>query len=262
MIKFFRRIRKRLLKDNKFSKYLLYAIGEIVLVVMGILIALQINDWNQQRLDKKLEGQVLQRFVVDLERDLHNIVEARKNNEQRLIMAKSAIDLIKGYPDTVLVKREEYKTAVTHQSPFSDWLPVTFGERLFNILVFQTFTTSKASFDELKSTGKLDIVSNTDLKIAIQEYYPRMEDFLKFQDGVFLSVQMNFREALTSNGISSLNRSSEEELIPQLIEPKLLEVSLENYALITCATLRILSSGEGSLEGETKRLINQIKQEL
>ncbi|NKI30946.1 hypothetical protein [Croceivirga thetidis] len=49
MIKFFRRIRQKLLTENKFSKYLLYAIGEIILVVIGILIALQINTWNQQK---------------------------------------------------------------------------------------------------------------------------------------------------------------------------------------------------------------------
>ena len=49
MIKFFRRIRQRLLAENKISKYLLYAIGEIVLVVIGILIALQINNWNDEQ---------------------------------------------------------------------------------------------------------------------------------------------------------------------------------------------------------------------
>ncbi|KXI28413.1 DUF6090 family protein [Paraglaciecola hydrolytica] len=49
MIKFFRRIRQRMIKESRFSKYLFYAIGEIVLVVIGILIALQINNWNEQR---------------------------------------------------------------------------------------------------------------------------------------------------------------------------------------------------------------------
>jgi hypothetical protein len=49
MIKFFRRIRQRLLTENKFSKYLIYAIGEIVLVVIGILIALSINNWTEEK---------------------------------------------------------------------------------------------------------------------------------------------------------------------------------------------------------------------
>ncbi|MFT6046016.1 MAG: hypothetical protein ACI9WC_001721, partial [Arenicella sp.] len=49
MIRFFRKIRQNLIKENKVGKYLLYAIGEIVLVVIGILIALQINTWNEDR---------------------------------------------------------------------------------------------------------------------------------------------------------------------------------------------------------------------
>ena len=52
MIKFFRHIRQQLVMENKTGKYLKYAIGEIVLVVIGILLALQINNWNSQRLKK------------------------------------------------------------------------------------------------------------------------------------------------------------------------------------------------------------------
>ncbi|SKB88672.1 DUF6090 family protein, partial [Maribacter arcticus] len=56
MIKFFRKIRQQLLTENKFSKYLLYAIGEIVLVMVGILLALQVNNWNELR--KKEEAEI------------------------------------------------------------------------------------------------------------------------------------------------------------------------------------------------------------
>tara|TARA_R110000744_G_C19341610_1_gene559505 strand:+ start:1282 stop:1512 length:231 start_codon:yes stop_codon:yes gene_type:complete len=59
MIKFFRHIRQKILTENKFSKYLLYAIGEIVLVVIGILIALFINSWDQDRINKKNEYKYL-----------------------------------------------------------------------------------------------------------------------------------------------------------------------------------------------------------
>lgn len=55
MIKFFRRIRQRLLTENKFSKYLFYAVGEIVLVVIGILVALQLNNWNEERAQREIE---------------------------------------------------------------------------------------------------------------------------------------------------------------------------------------------------------------
>ena len=55
MIKFFRKIRYDLMNQNKTTKYFKYAIGEIVLVVIGILIALQVNNWNVNRLNLKIE---------------------------------------------------------------------------------------------------------------------------------------------------------------------------------------------------------------
>ena len=66
MLKFFRNIRQRLLTENKFSKYLLYAIGEIVLVVLGILIALSVNNWKETSSQRKIE----KLFLVDLLHDL------------------------------------------------------------------------------------------------------------------------------------------------------------------------------------------------
>ena len=67
MLKLFRRIRQDLITANKFSKYFLYALGEIFLVVIGILIALQINNWNQNRIDSKIEKQLLTELLENLE---------------------------------------------------------------------------------------------------------------------------------------------------------------------------------------------------
>ncbi|MFT5941322.1 hypothetical protein [Sediminicola arcticus] len=61
MIKLFRRIRQNLLTENKFNKYLLYAIGEIVLVVIGILIALQINNLNEE---SKINTSVAKHLII------------------------------------------------------------------------------------------------------------------------------------------------------------------------------------------------------
>lgn len=66
MLKFFRRIRHKLLAEGSFRKYLIYAIGEIVLVVVGILIALSINNWNQQQIDHKEEQRVLSSISVEM----------------------------------------------------------------------------------------------------------------------------------------------------------------------------------------------------
>ena len=67
MIKFFRKIRFDLMEKNKTGKYLKYAIGEIVLVVLGILIALSINSWNQDRIDKRSESKYLQELKREIQ---------------------------------------------------------------------------------------------------------------------------------------------------------------------------------------------------
>lgn len=73
MIRFFRQIRQRLLTQNKLSKYLLYAIGEILLVVIGILIALQVNNWNEERKSIVNEREVYKRMIKDLQIDERTI---------------------------------------------------------------------------------------------------------------------------------------------------------------------------------------------
>jgi len=70
MIKFFRKIRQRLLTENKFSKYLIYAIGEIILVVIGILIALSINNWNEAQRDRSFEVKMLKEINLALKIDI------------------------------------------------------------------------------------------------------------------------------------------------------------------------------------------------
>ena len=69
MIKFFRPIRKDLTEKNKTGKYLKYAIGEIILVVIGILIALSINNWNEENKNKKAEQNFYKEILNDLEKD-------------------------------------------------------------------------------------------------------------------------------------------------------------------------------------------------
>lgn len=87
MIKFFRSIRKNLLNEGKTTKYFKYAIGEIILVVIGILIALQINNWNE---DRKYEHQKLklmhalkQEFLIN-KNALNNQLIGLHNNNAKL----------------------------------------------------------------------------------------------------------------------------------------------------------------------------------
>ena len=73
MIKFFRKIRQKLLTENKFNKYLIYAIGEIILVVVGILIALSLNNWNDQQKEKNRIKGYASLLIIDLKDDISKI---------------------------------------------------------------------------------------------------------------------------------------------------------------------------------------------
>ncbi|WP_417364535.1 DUF6090 family protein [Galbibacter sp.] len=91
MIKFFRKIRQNMLTENKFSKYLLYAIGEIVLVVIGILIALSINNWNQNSTRNKLELEALKNLKEDFD---FNLSELRRIDSVNTRNIKSCLIIL------------------------------------------------------------------------------------------------------------------------------------------------------------------------
>ena len=94
MIKFFRQIRYRLMSDNKTSKYFKYAIGEILLVVIGILIALQINNWNQNRLNRAEEQNYYKNIKRQLIEDKNGILGSMDYNNSFLEQFKYATSLI------------------------------------------------------------------------------------------------------------------------------------------------------------------------
>lgn len=123
MIKFFQTIRQRLLTENKFSKYLLYAIGEIVLVVIGILIALGINNWNENRkTDIKVKNSLVA-LKNDLSQDtllikerLPFIIEQFELNESlraRVANSKATVDTL------IQIMRFEFNPNWVVQIPYN-----------------------------------------------------------------------------------------------------------------------------------------------
>jgi hypothetical protein len=144
MINFFRKIRKQLADDNKPLKYMRYAIGEIVLVMIGILLALQVNNWNEQRKDRITEQKILNALQEDL---LVNINRLNKDIllEQRTI--NQANKIIKHLDE---------------RKPYNPSLDAIFSESIYS----PDIIISASSYESLKSKG-IDIVQRESLQRSI-----------------------------------------------------------------------------------------------
>jgi hypothetical protein len=104
MLRFFRQIRQRLLTDNKFSKYLLYAVGEILLVMIGILLALQVNNWNEGQKNLKKGHEILVDVKENIEfnnTQFQNDVELNKDVINSLDIILKNITVTKIYNDSL-----------------------------------------------------------------------------------------------------------------------------------------------------------------
>ena len=155
MIKFFRLIRQNLIMENKTSKYLKYAIGEIVLVVIGILIALQINNWNQNRIQEKETKTLLSNLKLDVEEDIKSL-----ENQLNLLRLR------RDWADFILKSIDSQK--VTDSSTFI--LSMSRVGFIFNYS--QTFPT----YTEIVSSGKLSYIKSEKLKNALAKYQTQVDN--------------------------------------------------------------------------------------
>jgi hypothetical protein len=156
MIKFFRHIRQRLLSENRLGKYLLYAIGEIVLVVIGILIALQINNASAEAQMRSKELVLVKEMRQNLQADLMTLHGNISGNRGR-IRANEMV--LKGLQDRIAL---------------SD----TLKQQLGNIWGNYQLTENTAAWENLKSVG-LDLISNDSLRKAIAELYTTKYTYLE-----------------------------------------------------------------------------------
>ena len=151
MIKFFRHIRQNLIMKNQTGKYFKYAIGEIILVVIGILIALQINDWNQNKKDQKLEQQYYCRLLEDVNQDLVNY-----NDYVQLLNEKIATN-------NTLIQRLQDQSM-----PLDSIAPLVLKSIKYSIR--DTKATTDA-FEDIKSSGNLNIIKDLSIKSKLAAYY-------------------------------------------------------------------------------------------
>ena len=154
MLKFFRKIRQQLLKENKTGKYLKYGIGEIFLVVIGILIALQVNNWNEVRKTTNIEIEYLKRLRSDLANDTAYY-------HRRI---KDADKVIADHKKAFLISYTEIAG------------PRDFFES-FNNLEWSSEALSirDITYNEMHNAGQINIIRNNKIKTKILEFYRQVD---------------------------------------------------------------------------------------
>ena len=161
MIPFFRKIRKKLADDNKPLKYLKYAIGEIILVVIGILIALQVNNWNTYRNKKE---QVVH-YSKLLTEDISNDIKMIKESQFQAIKSFKRIDSLKSYMSSTNMENLSNTDlfVLTHD------------------IMYKPFVWNRATLNEMKSSEIMQYFKNDSLKNKLIKYesftYHLDEDF-------------------------------------------------------------------------------------
>ena len=194
MTKIFRKLRGQQIRNNRIGRYVLYAIGEIILVVIGILIAVQINDYNTYAKQRKEELRLLKKFEKDFLQDsitLGNLIK-----DEALVV--NNIDSIFG----ILEKQDErelFKLASLMQV-----IPNS------NIFYAKTGT-----FDESVSAGKMDVIVNDSLREHIFGYYSEVKVnlsdvvFDKYQTSeivpAFMEIILQSRQAAGLVGLNNPN---------------------------------------------------------
>ena len=152
MIKFFRPKRKDLVATGKTTKYFKYAIGEIVLVVIGILIALQINTWNETKKDEHVEKVYMQNLLEDLNSDVAIYDNYAKNNK-----------IIYNLVDS-LVLHLKSKNRIHRVNDLSYW------SRMLTAKWIMVYPTER-TYEQMKSSGDLRLIKNRNVADSMSYYY-------------------------------------------------------------------------------------------
>lgn len=159
MIDFFRNIRKTLLINGRSSKYLKYAIGEILLIVIGILIALQLNNWNEIRKIRNSEQLLLKNLLVEMNVNYKQLNQVTEYNSKSLSAAKKLIEIYNG--------GHVYKNTQELDSILSliQWA--------------FTFNPELGSLNSIKNAGKLNYIQNERLRSLISSFEDMSKDALE-----------------------------------------------------------------------------------
>ncbi|WP_445384148.1 DUF6090 family protein [Robiginitalea sp. IMCC44478] len=195
MLRFFRQIRQRLLTDNKFSKYLLYAIGEILLVVIGILIALQIDNWNENRQKAKEEHEILKQIEQDLVESRTQFADLKHLNE---LLLKSG---------RFILEHLDSKAPITDSLLY--YIQLT--------LVQEDFNPVDTGYTAMLNSGSSEL-KNDSLRVQLSYYFEDILKMVKIRNDKLLAIQWDHLEPfmLTHFKVEKIE-SEESEYYDQMV---------------------------------------------
>jgi len=152
MLKYFRKIRRKLIEEGSLKRYLIYSVGEILLVVIGILLALQINTWSNNSNEKKLEEYYLSQIVQDLTTDKEMLIDLELKLDNKLPKIEN-----------LLLEFHNDFNALTLKAAFQDYID--------NVWSGNYFKTNSTTYEEMKSSGKLGLIKDKVLRNEIMKLY-------------------------------------------------------------------------------------------
>ena len=155
MIKFFRKIRQKMLTENKFSNYLLYAFGEILLVVIGILIALQINNWNEINKNKSTESEYLKELLEDFELNLQKSQQVTTRIEDVLPQLTGLLEQSALEQPTISVDSMNNAFKLLNSMP--------------------AYSSTDRAYNNLIGSGDFKLITNSEIKTEIADYYKALD---------------------------------------------------------------------------------------
>ena len=195
-----------MLTENKFSKYLIYAFGEIILVVIGILIALQINNWNENRLkDIEIKSNLIS-LKDDLTFDQEVLIWAIDRQSFKFYSMQYLLNIEGTNPYNAI---DDNKSEIPQYKPTDTWdkeIPKTYNKEFIQLAFWHThkegtYTFAKSALEELKNTGMFSSL-NPDLKTDITNYYGFEDVAFNGKIGV---LSMDWQASLAEDGIITAN---------------------------------------------------------
>ncbi len=230
MIKFFRHIRRSLINQNQMGKYFKYALGEILLVVIGILIALQVNNWNNQRLERQKEQTILMNLRSDFNENIAEYNRIYKSSTESYKSSIKLLEIIKG--DSNINPSEI--------------------EVLLNSILngFYSLDLNAASIDEIKSSGSLNIIKDGELRKQISKWSFMVDDT---EDDIEIYYDYLFEFLIPSLTNKSVLRNM---AVPRRLNGvgNLSQITKSNFSVDYDTTLRTLEF-ENQLYNHTLNLV-------